>query len=230
MQRRFPALVSLTALLCSVVMVMIPLLVPQPTFAEGQQNSQNGREDKDKEKETEIRVTAVSLSGRSVKAGRAEGIVNASMDAVRTVVEDYASYEKFMPQIRASRVLSRRGSSALVYLQASIAKDTMTLWAQLKMSARDNAVPGKPQLRGRVIEAKMVQGNMDAMSARWELTALDSEHTLVAFQVLMDPKVPLPASLVTNENEKASQKTIRALRRVVAERATLAANDATSKR
>jgi ribosome-associated toxin RatA of RatAB toxin-antitoxin module len=104
-------------------------------------------------------------------------------------------------------------------MQASIAKDTMTLWAQLKVSARPNV--GKT----RVIEAKMVQGNMDAMFARWELTPLDNEHTLVAFQVLMDPKVPLPASLVSDENEKASQKTIRALRRVVAERATLASNE-----
>jgi ribosome-associated toxin RatA of RatAB toxin-antitoxin module len=79
-----------------------------------------------------------------------------------------------------------------------------------------------------VIEAKMVQGNMDAMFARWELTPVDSTHTLVAFQLLMDPKVPLPASLVQSENEKATQKTIRALRRVVAERAqqaSLANND-----
>jgi hypothetical protein len=44
----------------------------------------------------------------------------------------------------------------------------------------------------------------------------------------MDPKVPLPASLFQSENEKATQKTIRALRRVVAERAqqaSLANND-----
>ena len=180
---------------------------PAPTRAEGQHNPAET-------KEAEIKVSLVSMPGASVKAGRAEGIVDASFDQVRTVVEDYGSYEHFMPHFRASRVLSRRGASALVYMQASLAKDTMTLWAQLKIAP-------KPDVgRTRIIEAKMVQGNMDAMFARWELTPVDDTHTMVAFQVLMDPKLPLPASFIADENEKASQKTIRALRRVVAEHAS----------
>lgn len=201
-----------TALLC--FLTGSSVFAPHITRAEGQQNA-HAPEDK----EPEIKVVTIAQAGTSVKAGRAEGIVEGSLEAVRNVVEDYGSYEKFMPHFRASRVLSRRGSSALVYMQASVAKDTITLWAQLKI------VP-KPNLgQTRIIEAKMVQGNLDAMNARWELTPVDSDHTLVAFQLLMDPKVPLPASLVSNENEKASQKTIRALRRVVAERAALAHND-----
>jgi ribosome-associated toxin RatA of RatAB toxin-antitoxin module len=180
--------------------------------AEGQQNVHGAVEIK----EAPIQVTAVAYPGTSVKAGRAAGIVDAPLDTVLAIVEDYAGYEKFMPHFRASRVLSRRGSSALVYMQASIARDTMTLWAQLKIGPRPNMG------NARVIEAKMVQGNMDAMAARWELTPIDAQHTMVAFQLLMDPKVPLPASLVTDENEKAAQKTIRALRRVAAEH--LAAN------
>jgi len=178
--------------------------------AEGQQNVHGAAE----VKEAPIQVTAVAYPGSSVKAGRAVGIVDASLEAVLAIVEDYAGYEKFMPHFRASRVLSRRGSSALVYMQASIAADTMTLWAQLKIGPRPNMG------NARVIEAKMVQGNMDAMAARWELSSVDPQHTMVAFQLLMDPKVPLPASFVTDENEKAAQKTIRALRRVAAERAT----------
>ena len=176
--------------------------------AEGQQNIKGSAE----AKEAPIEVSSVAYNGSSVKAGRAVGIVDAPLETVLAIVEDYAGYEKFMPHFRASRVLSRRGSSALVYMQASIARDTMTLWAQLKVGPKANSGTA------RVIEAKMVQGNMDAMQARWELSAVDPQHTLVAFQLLMDPKVPLPASLVSDENEKAAQKTIRALRRVAAER------------
>jgi ribosome-associated toxin RatA of RatAB toxin-antitoxin module len=181
--------------------------------AEGQQNAHPKQE----AKEPEIKVTTVAMPGTSVKAGRAVGIVDAPIDTVMAVVQDYARYEKFMPHFKASRVLSKRGNSALVYMQASIAKDTMTLWAQLKVAPKPN------QGKTRIIEAKMVQGNMDAMFARWELTEVDGQHTLVAFQLLMDPKVPLPASLVSDENEKATQKTIRALRRVVAEQAAVSA-------
>ena len=201
-----------TALLC--FLSGSSMLAPHITRAEGQHNAHAPEP-----KEPEIKVVTIAQAGTSVRAGRAEGIVDGSLEAVRNVVEDYGSYEKFMPHFRASRVLSRRGSSALVYMQASVAKDTITLWAQLKIVPKPNAG------QTRIIEAKMVQGNLDAMNARWELTPVDSEHTLVAFQLLMDPKVPLPASLVSNENEKASQKTIRALRRVVAERAALANND-----
>jgi ribosome-associated toxin RatA of RatAB toxin-antitoxin module len=185
-------------------------LAPHRTHAEGQHNPPVKPE---APKELEIKVSAVSLPGASVKAGRAEGIVEAPLAAVQGVVEDYAGYEKFMPHFRASRVLSRRGASALVYMQASIAKDTLTLWAQLKISPKPNVG------QTRVIEAKMVQGNMDAMFARWELTPVDDARTLVAFQLLMDPKLPLPASMVADENEKASQRTIKALRRVLADRA-----------
>jgi ribosome-associated toxin RatA of RatAB toxin-antitoxin module len=201
-----------TSLLCFLSGTSV--FAPHITRAEGQHNARAPED-----KEPEIKVIGIAQAGTSVKAGRAEGIVEAPLEAVRTVVEDYGSYEKFMPHFRASRVLSRRGSSALVYMQASVAKDTITLWAQLKITPKPNAG------NTRIIEAKMVQGNLDAMVARWEMTPVDSEHTLVAFQLLMDPKVPLPASLVSNENEKASQKTIRALRRVVAERAALANND-----
>ena len=52
----------------------------------------------------------------------------------------------------------------------------------------------------RVIEGKMVEGNMDAMLARWEVTSIDAKRTLVAFQLLMDPKLPLPDSFVSSEN------------------------------
>jgi len=192
---------------------------PLATRADGQHNPGADAAEPGAEQEPEIKVTLVPLTGRSVKAGRAEGVVDAPMSAVQAVVEDYAGYETFMPKIRASRVLSQRGDTALVYLQASIARNTITLWAQLKISAR-NSDP-----KTRVIDAKMLQGNMDAMTARWELTPVDEGHTLVAFQMLMDPKVPVPASLVSDENENASKKTIRALRRVVAKRGLLATNE-----
>jgi ribosome-associated toxin RatA of RatAB toxin-antitoxin module len=204
MKRSLPHVALSLSLLCG-------LALPPHSHAEGQANAPSAGEPAP---EPEIKVVPVAA-----KAGRAEGIVEASIADVRKVVEDYAAYEKFMPHFRASRVLSRRGSSALVYMQASIAKDTMTLWAQLKVTPKPN--DGETQ----VIEAKMVQGNMDAMFARWELTPVDGGRTMVAFQLLMDPKVPLPAGLVQSENEKATQKTIRALRRVVAERIALAKND-----
>ncbi|HKP57267.1 MAG TPA: SRPBCC family protein [Polyangiales bacterium] len=159
-----------------------------------------------------IRGSNVAHASLSVQWGRAVGIVDAPMADVLAVVENYAGYYTFMPHFRTSKVLSQRGASALVYMQASIAANTMNLWAQMKVGPRPN------EGDTRVIEGKMVDGNMDAMMARWEVTPIDANRTLVAFQLLMDPKLPLPDSFVSSENEIATRKTIRALRQVLAER------------
>lgn len=163
-------------------------------------------------KDGSIQVTAVPREGSSVTWGRAVGLVEAPIDQVLEVVQNYAGYHTFMPHFKTSKVLSQRGQSALVYMQASIAKDTMTLWAQLKVGPQAN------KGETRIIRARMMSGNMDAMEAIWELTPQGEGRTVVAFQLVMDPKLPLPASFVSAENEKASKKTIKALRRVLAER------------
>jgi ribosome-associated toxin RatA of RatAB toxin-antitoxin module len=160
-----------------------------------------------------IQTSTVAHAQLSVKWGRALGIVDAPVDDVMQVVENYGGYQQFMPHFKVSKVLSQRGTSAIVYMQASLARNTMTLWAQMKVG------PKPTQGQTRIIEGKMVDGNMDAMYARWEVTPIDVGRTLVAFQLLMDPKLPLPSGFVSSENEIATRKTIKALRQIVAERA-----------
>jgi ribosome-associated toxin RatA of RatAB toxin-antitoxin module len=55
------------------------------------------------------------------------------------------------------------------------------------------------------------------LEARWELTPIDTARTEVAFQLLIEPKVPLPSAVLSYENEKASRKTLKALRRALAQ-------------
>jgi ribosome-associated toxin RatA of RatAB toxin-antitoxin module len=159
-----------------------------------------------------IRSSQLAYKDDSVRWGRAIGIVDAPLDDVLAVVENYAGYQTFMPHFHTSKVLSQRGKRALVYMQASVARGTMNLWAQMKVGPKPN------EGETRIIEGKMVEGNMEVFMARWEVTPIDANRTLVAFQLLMDPKLPLPDSFVSTENETATKKTIRALRQVLAER------------
>ena len=62
----------------------------------------------------------------------------------------------------------------------------------------------------------MTKGNMEQMKARWEVTPLSDGRTRVAFQMIMDPDMPMPAGFITAQNEKASKKTIKALRKRLA--------------
>lgn len=157
-----------------------------------------------------IESTGQAFPGRSAEWGRAVAIVDAPYDKVIAAVENYGSYKDFLPNFQASKVLSQRGSSALIYAQVSVMKGAATIWAELKIKARTEGA------NTRVIEAKMTKGNVDLLQATWEVTPYDATHTLVAFQIIVDPDWPVPSSLVNSENRKNARKTIRALRAYVA--------------
>ncbi|MEM9067547.1 MAG: SRPBCC family protein [Myxococcota bacterium] len=155
-----------------------------------------------------IEVGTVDSRGSDVDTGRAVGIINAPFDDVRRVVHDYANYEAFMPHFRTSRVLAQRGHRAMVYMEVGILRDTVTLWAQLRISSRE--VEGKT-----IVEARMTEGNMETFRARWELEPVaDGQRTLARFQILVDPDLPaVPNSLIVAENVKSARRAIIRLRR-----------------
>ncbi|MBW1689114.1 MAG: hypothetical protein JRS35_29210 [Deltaproteobacteria bacterium] len=97
-------------------------------------------------------------------------------------------------------------------MEVSVASGTFTLWGQLKFS--EGAAEGNT----RVIEARLLEGNMDAFNASWRLTPVEGgARTEVDFKIYVDPDMPLPSSVFSRENEKAAGKTLRALRTRVIE-------------
>ncbi|MFW6049595.1 MAG: type II toxin-antitoxin system RatA family toxin [Myxococcota bacterium] len=166
-----------------------------------------------------IRSGKAPERGEDVSWGTAVGVVDAPVDAVTRVVTDYARYEGFVPHFKKSKVLSRRGDDALVYMEAGIIKNSVTLWAQVRITARTEG-------NRRVVEGRMLQGNMDAFRARWELMPVAGDtRTLVRFQLLVDPDLPLPSSVFDHENRKGARKTVRALRGRVAHAGVAVANN-----
>lgn len=157
-----------------------------------------------------IDYSKVEAEGSSIAWGKAVGVVDEPFDEVLAVVQDYANYSKFLPRFRKSKVLAQRGNKAMVYLEVGVMKDTVTLWGQMRMAE----TPAEGDTR--VIEANLVEGNMGQFKARWELTPVnDGQGARVDFRVLVDPDMPLPASVFTWENVKAARKTVRALKQRV---------------
>lgn len=153
-----------------------------------------------------IETTGLMQPGQSVERGRATVLIEAPADQVYAVLQNYGAYKEFLPNFEASRVLSQRGASALVFVQVKIMKGAARIWAELKLKPRKSDGPT------RVIEAKMMRGNVDHMEALWQVTPVDGQHTLVSFEIIVDPNLPLPTSLVSDENRKTARKTLRALR------------------
>lgn len=156
-----------------------------------------------------ILIGQANQSGMDVAWGTADGVIDAPIDRVMAVVGDYANYNQFMPHFRTSRVLAQRGNRAMVYFEVGILRDTATLWARMRIQRQAD------QGDTRVIVASLVEGNMDAFRARWEITPVDATHTRINFRILVAPDLPVPDSLMTEQNVKAARNTVRAIRRRV---------------
>ncbi|MEZ4287302.1 MAG: SRPBCC family protein [Polyangiales bacterium] len=154
-----------------------------------------------------IEWTNVADEVSRVDWGQATVELDAPIDSVAKYVTNYADYSEFMPHFKTSKVLSQRGDQAMVYMEVGVMKDTVTLWSQLRM--RQSTSEGG----AKVIDARFVKGNMKEFSALWRLEpTADGKKTKVIFRILVDPNMPLPASVFTNENVKAARKTLAALR------------------
>jgi ribosome-associated toxin RatA of RatAB toxin-antitoxin module len=162
--------------------------------------------------EADVRTAQIAKEGSNISWGHAVAVIDRPIDEVFPVVVDYANYVHFMPNFTKSKVLAQRGNRAMVYMEVSVAAGTFTLWGQLKLSESPS------EGNTRVIEARLLDGNLDAFSASWRLTPVDGgARTEVDFKIYVDPDMPLPSSVFSRENERAAGNTLRALRSRVSE-------------
>lgn len=141
-----------------------------------------------------------------VTGARAVAIVDAPFGRVVRALADFRSYTRIIPQLRASRVLSQRGLDTRVFVEAAL-PHVDARWAELSVNvdARQDGV--------HVIEATMRRGNVNALFARWEVApTVGRVRTLVAFELLVDPAIPLPDSMVTAANKDAVRDAINSVR------------------
>jgi len=72
----------------------------------------------------------------------------------------------------------------------------------------------------RVIQARMIKGNVKGFQAQWQVTPVGSGQTLVAFELCADPdfSIPFGNGIVSDYNEKEARSSISALRSYVGRR------------
>ena len=162
-------------------------------------------------------------AGSRIRRSRAVGLVRAPADHVTGVILDYAGYRQFMPHFVASRVLSKRGSQAVVYIEVSALEGLTRLWAQMQIRMEPATPPTGESTR--VISARMIKGNLRGFEAEWQVTPISSAQTLVAFELCADPDFPIPFAngLVSDYNELEARKSVLALRGYMAQRGLISA-------
>jgi len=158
-----------------------------------------------------IFTAQIPVEGSKIATGRAVIVVDRPIEEVLPIVLDYANYVQFMPNFTKSKVLAQRGSRAMVYMEVSVAKGMYTLYGQLDLDERPQ------EGSSRVVEGRLLDGNIDAFDASFKLTPTDDgAGTEIDFKINVDPDLPLPSSVFSRENERAAGRTVRALRARVA--------------
>lgn len=141
-----------------------------------------------------------------IDTGGAAVFVAAPIATVRKIVTDYRHYEKVISTFEQSRLLSRKAGVSEIYLQVPVMHGAATIWTVARVAApvKDGA--------GEAISARMVKSNVSDFRAVWRLRAVDAAHTVLKLELLVDPDMPVPKSLVVAELQSAADRGVSAVR------------------
>jgi hypothetical protein len=134
--------------------------------------------------------------GRNERFGHAETLIHASEIDVKRLVLDYARYKELAPSITTSRVVNHWPDGSLdVYLAMGVLNNTISFWNVTRFE------PPKTAGNDEVIEGKMVpgKGNIDNSVVIWTLHPAGEGWTVLKFDVLLNPGVPAPQSLIDEQ-------------------------------
>jgi len=138
------------------------------------------------------RVESFPVRGSSIERVRATVAVNAPNERVRAVLVDITRYPEFVSGYKKVSVIRSSPSGGGV---VQILIEQLGGVVQLKM--RVEITPRPPSGGIESYEERLVQGNVKAFEARWELEPLGAHRTRLTLESFLDPDLPLvPASAV----------------------------------
>jgi ribosome-associated toxin RatA of RatAB toxin-antitoxin module len=140
------------------------------------------------------------LPGNPQTAGGARIVINASADAVRNVVMDFGSYARFIDRFQTSKVIAHHGATTDVYVQVPILKGAAKLWAIVRFE------PAKHIGDTDIITGQLIKGNIKRLDVCWHLRRLSPERTELSLELLIQPDLPVPDSLLVPELRFAAAK------------------------
>jgi hypothetical protein len=134
--------------------------------------------------------------GRNSRFGHAETLIHASEADVRRLVVDFSRYKELAPSITTSRVVSHDTSGTTdVYIQMGVLNNTISFWNVTRFA------PLRTTGSDEVLEGQMVpgKGNIDNSAVIWTLHPVGDGWTVLKFDVLLDPGLPAPQSLIDEQ-------------------------------
>ena len=181
-----------------------PSSADTPLMAQGEQDDeleQNGEAGRLREPVSE----PVTHRGEMLR-GRATVRVNAAPSVVRKQILALDEYAEFMPHYRSARTLGRKPDGAReIYMQWEALHGAVKLWARMNLARTDDG-------DAEVWATEFVDGNVDEAYAAWRIEPTEDGKTKLTLETFLDPKLPVPQSLLNEENVNAAIKAVKAMR------------------
>lgn len=155
----------------------------------------------------EVKRYRFPTPGSGIDSGGAVVSVNAPLEKVLDVVQDYRGYVDILPRIEESQVMGSANGETDVYMRAPILGGLRSIWALMRFS------PPEPQDDGGYkIDGRYMKGNLKTWRGAWVLQPDGPDRTTLRLELFVDVNFPVPESLVTPELMWAADKGVSAVR------------------
>jgi ribosome-associated toxin RatA of RatAB toxin-antitoxin module len=155
----------------------------------------------------EARGERIPVAGSDLTRGRGTVLVDAPIDRVRKHVLDFDHYADFMPHYEVSRTLGKKEDGTReLYMKVAVLHGLLSMWARLAMS------PAQKDGDSETYAFRFLDGNVESFEGSWRLRSLDDARTELTLELFLEPKLPLPAGALNDENASGAVDGVTAMR------------------
>ena len=141
----------------------------------------------------EVLESSEKVRGSSIMQGKAIGIIPDIPEAVVYVIEDLAKYRFFIPHIKQSRVVRRKGPHTFAVLETDLPWPVKDAWAYVRFTRKK--LPG----RRYVISWGMRNGTLKSFGGTALIEPWNKQgyYSSITYKLLAEPKTSAPDSQIS---------------------------------
>jgi hypothetical protein len=149
--------------------------------------------------------------GRTARYGHAETLIHAPLATVRRLVLDFGHYKELADSITTSRVVGHEADGSTdVYIQMGVMNNTLKFWNVTRFAPLRVQPEGTEVLEGQMVHGK---GNIDDSATVWTMHPAGSDWTVLKFDVLLNPGLPAPQSLIDEQLRDSAMDAVNSIHR-----------------
>ena len=159
----------------------------------------------------EVLVWTEQVAGSDVPVGFAQGVIDAPPAEVWKIVEDCGNYAQNMPRIAKSKLEKQEGTVRFCRVTADLPFPAPDLESLTRVEHAHNA-------DGSYVRAwKLVEGDYHRNEGTMTLKPYgDGTKTLATYRIHVEPKLPLPQSVMSSMQKGSLPDVIKNLRKRLA--------------